>query len=58
MLQDLRARANRALGTIYDESAPHPHESDYANHLNFFIDIVTGLVDRAMKARKLVGERS
>lgn len=34
MLHDLRARANRALGTICDESAPHPHKNDYASHLN------------------------
>ena len=46
------------MGAIYDESAPHPHENDYASHLNFFIDIVTRLEERAMKARKLVEERS
>ena len=31
MLQGLRVRANNALGAICDESAPHPHENDYAN---------------------------
>ena len=58
MLQDLRARANHALGTICNEIASHPHENDYASHLNFFINIVTRLEDRATKARKLVGDRS
>ena len=47
MLQGLRVRANNALGAICDESAPHPHESDYASHLNFFTDVVTLLEDQA-----------
>ena len=36
MLQDLRNRANVALGHICDENAPHPHANDYAIHLRFF----------------------
>ena len=58
MLQGLRVRANNALGAICDESAPHPHESHYASHLNFFTDIVTRLEAQAAKARQLVEERS
>ena len=49
MLQALRARANKALGAICDESAPHPHENDYASHLRFFTDIMTRLEDQAEK---------
>ena len=58
MLRDLRARANRALGAICKERAPHPHVEDYAIHLRFFTDVVTRLEDRAMRARELVEERS
>ena len=58
MLQGLRLRANSALGTICDESAPHPHENDYASHLSFFTDIVTRLEARAARSRELVAERS
>ena len=58
MLEDIRIKANRALGTICDESAPHPHENDYTNHLSFFINIVTRLEDRAVRGRKFVAERS
>ena len=46
------------MGTICDESAPHPHESDYASHLNFFTDVVTRLEDQAVKAHLLVEGRS
>ena len=58
MLQGLRVRANNALGAICDESAPHPHESDYASHLRVFTDIVTRLEDQATKSRQLIEERS
>ena len=58
MLQDLRLRANSALGTICDESAPHPRERDYASHVSFFTDIVTRLEARAVKSCELVEERS
>ena len=58
MLQALRVRANRALSTICEESAPHPHEEDYASHLRFFIEVVTRLEDRDMRACELVEERS
>ena len=58
MLQDLRMRANRALNTICEESAPHPHEEDYASHLRFFTEIMTRLEDRAARARELIEERS
>ena len=58
MLQDLRLRANSALGTIYNDSAPHPHENDYASHLSFFTDIVTRLEARAASSRDLEAERS
>ena len=58
MLQDLRLRANSTLGTICDERAPHPHEGDYAIHLNFFTNIVTCLEARAARSRELVAERS
>ena len=51
MLQGLRVRANNALGAICNESAPHPHESEYASHLNFFTNIMTRLEDQAAKAR-------
>ena len=46
------------MGAICDESAPHPHESNYASHLNLFTNIVTRLEDQATKARQLVEERS
>ena len=58
MLQDLRVRANRALSTICEESAPHPREEDYAIHLRFFGDVVTRLQNRSERARQLVEERS
>ena len=58
MLQGLTVRANCALGTICDESAPHSHENDYASHLNLFTDIVTHLEARAARTRELVMERS
>ena len=58
MLQGLRVRANNALGAICDESAPHPHENDYASHLNFLANIVTILEARVARSRKLVVERS
>ena len=58
MLQDLRVRANRALSTICEESAPHPREEDYASHLCFFTEIVMRLEDRAARARELVEEGS
>ena len=58
MLQGLRVRANNALGAICDESAPRPHENDYASHLHFFADIVTRLEDQAAKSHQLVEERS
>ena len=57
MLQGLRVRANNALGAICDESAPHPHESDYASHLNFFTDVVTRMEDQATQACQLVEGR-
>jgi len=58
MLQDLRNRANTALGHICDENAPHPHSNDYASHLIFFTHMVTRLEARSDKARRLVEERS
>ena len=58
MLQGLCVGPNRALGVICDESASHPHESDYASHLNFFTDVVTRLKEQAAKARQLVEGRS
>ena len=58
MLRYLRARANQALGAIYEERAPHPHVEDYASHLRFFIKVVTRLEDRALRAHELVEERS
>ena len=58
MLQDLRVRANRELGPIYEERAPHPHAEDYGSHLRFFTDVVTRLEDLAERARELVEEKS
>ena len=58
MLQGLSVRANNALGAICDESAPHPHESDYASHLNFFTDVVTRLEGQAVQACQLVEGRN
>ena len=43
MLQDLRNRANTALGHICDVEVPAPHSNDYANHLIFFTEVVTRL---------------
>ena len=57
MLQDLRNRANTALGYICDENAPAPHSNDYASHLTFFTDMVTRLETRSDRARQLVEER-
>ena len=57
MLQDLRNRANTALGHICDEDAPAPHSNDYANHLTFFTEAVTRLEARSARARQLVEER-
>ena len=54
MLQDLRNRANTALGFICDENAPHPHTNDYASHLLFFADMVTRLENRSERARQLL----
>ena len=58
MLRDLRTRANWALGTIYDEHAPHPHTEDYASHLCFFDNVMTRLENRAERAHELVDEKS
>ena len=58
MLQDLRNRANTALGFICDENAPPPHSNDYASHLIFFTNVVTSLEARSDRARQLVEERS
>ena len=58
MLEDLRNRANTALGHICDENAPHPQENDYASHLHFFGEVVTRLQNRSKRARQLVEERS
>ena len=58
MLEDLRNRANTTLGHICDENAPYPHANDYASHLRFFADVVTGLQNRSERARQLVEERS
>ena len=58
MLQDLRNRANIALGHIFDENAPHPHANDYASNLRFLTDVVTCLENRSERARQLVKERS
>ena len=58
MLQDLRNRANTALGNICNENALHPHATDYTSHLRFFTDVVTCLESRSMKAHQLVEERS
>ena len=57
MLQQLRNRANTALGNICDEDAPHPHMTNYASHLHFFTDVVTRLENRSERARQLVEER-
>ena len=46
------------MGTICDEGAPHPHETDFASHLNFFTNIMTHLENRAARNRELVVERS
>nr|XP_020159880.1 hyaluronan-mediated motility receptor-like [Aegilops tauschii subsp. strangulata] len=58
MLQDLRNRANAALGHICDENAPHPHANDYASNLRFFTDVVMRLEHRSKRARQLVKERA
>ena len=58
MLQELRNRANTALGNICDEDAPHPHVINYASHLRFFTDVVTRLENRSERARQLVEGRS
>ena len=58
MLQDLRTRANQALGTICDEHAPHPHPKDHASHLRFFTDVVTRMENQAERAGELVEEKS
>nr|XP_020187187.1 tropomyosin-like [Aegilops tauschii subsp. strangulata] len=58
MLQDLRVRANRALGAICEERVPHPHAEDYASYLRFFTDVVTRLEDCTERARELVEEKS
>ena len=58
MLDDLRTRANQALGAICDEHAPHPHSDDYASHLHFFTTVMTHLEDRAEMARELMDEKS
>ena len=58
MLQDLRVRANAALGHVWDENALYPHSNDYASHLCFFADVVTRLEARSNRARQLVEERS
>ena len=50
MLQDLRVRANRELGSICEENVPHPRVEDYASY--------TLLEDQATRARELVEERS
>ena len=57
MLQDLRNRANIALGHICDVEAPAPHSNDYASHLTFFTEVVTRLEARSARARQLVEER-
>ena len=54
MLQDLRNRANIALGHICDVEAPAPHSNDYASHLTFFTEVVTRLEARSARARQLV----
>ncbi|XP_020188441.1 protein FAR1-RELATED SEQUENCE 5-like [Aegilops tauschii subsp. strangulata] len=58
MLQDLRVRANAALGHVCDKNAPHPHSDDYNSHLRFFADVVTRLEARSDRARQLLEERS
>ena len=58
MLQALRVRENRALGTICEEHVPHPRVEDYASHLQFFTDVVMHLENRSERARQLVEERS
>ena len=58
MLQDLRNKANTALGYICDENAPTPHSSDYAIHLSIFSDVVTRLEVRSDRACRLMEERS
>ena len=57
MLQDLRNKANTALGYIFDENALTPHSSDYASHLTFFTEVVTCLEAQSARARQLVEER-
>ena len=57
MLQDLRNRANTALGFICDENAHPPHSNDYASHLIFFTEVVTRLQAQSARARQLVEER-
>ena len=50
MLQDLRNRANTALGYICDENVPAPHSNDYASHLTFFTEVVTCLEAQSARA--------
>ena len=57
MLQDLRNKANTALGYICDENAPTPHSSEYASHLTFFNKVVTCLEAQSARAHQLVEER-
>ena len=57
MIQDLRNKANTALGYICDENAPAPHSNDYASHLTFFTEVVTRLEAQSARARQLVEER-
>ena len=58
MVRALRMWANQALGAICVEHAAHPHAEDYAGHLRFFTDVMTGLEDRAERAHELVDEKS
>jgi hypothetical protein len=58
MLEDLRTRANWALGSICEESAPRPRKVDDAGNLHFFTQVVACLEDRAARARELIEERS
>ena len=57
MLQDLRNRANAALGNICNENALHPHVNNYASNLRFFTDVVTRLENHFERAHQLVEER-
>ena len=55
MLQDLRNRANIALGHICDVEALTPHSNDYASHLTFFTEVVTRLEAQSARARRSGG---